>query len=77
MQGEKAIRIICSRFKWVTDTQIRILNESNIDCLFDICTDDPEDKDIDARYLKLISVVKVDNELQNRNKLNSNHYYHH
>ena len=61
----------------MTDTQIRILNESNIDCLFDICTDDPEDKDIDARYLKLISVVKVDNELQNRNKLNSNHYYHH
>ena len=71
--SEHAIKLICSRFHWVTEKIIRFINESNLDCMIEICTTDPEDKDIDKRYFKLISAVKVDNLFENLTELNSPH----
>ena len=71
--GEKAILIILSRFKWINDKHIRFINQSNLDCIFEIKTTDPEDKKVEARYLELISVAKVDNEFRNLHKLDSSH----
>ena len=34
--GWKAIQIIVSRFQWVTESVIRFVNESNLDCLLEI-----------------------------------------
>ena len=59
--GWKAIKIIASRFRWVTERVFRFINESNLDCLIEICTTDPDDLDINCRYFKLLSSVKVDN----------------
>ena len=53
---------------------MRIVNESNIDCLFEMRTTDPDDKDSAKRYLKLLSAVKVDNQHENMTQLDSNHY---
>lgn len=36
MMGTKAIKIITSRFKWISDTKFRFINQSNIDCIFEI-----------------------------------------
>ena len=50
---------------WQSEKRLRIINESNIECYFDLETSDPQDKDIKARYLKLVSSVKIDNEYEN------------
>ena len=71
--GEMALKIICSRIKWENEKQLRIINESNLDCLFEMRSHDPEDKDIESRYLKLISVVKIDNLHENKSKIDSPH----
>ena len=72
-EGEMAIKIICSRIKWEDERILRIINESNLDCLFEMCSTDPDDKDVDARYLKLLSVVKIDNLHENLTRIDSNH----
>lgn len=69
-----AIKIICSRIKWEDERILRIVNESNLDCLFEMCYEGLEDKDIESRYLKLLSAVKVDNQHENMTKLDSNHF---
>ena len=38
MMGTKAIKIIASRFKWLSDTKFCFINQSNIDCIFEIVT---------------------------------------
>ena len=73
-EGEMAIKIICSRIKWESERVLRIVNESNLDCLFEMRSIDPEDKDPSARYLKLLSAVKVDNQHMNMDRLDSNHF---
>jgi hypothetical protein len=59
--GENAFKIITSRIKWSSENVLRVVNAANLDCLFQLSTTDPTDQNIDARYLKLISCVKVDN----------------
>ena len=71
--GHMAVALLSSRFKWITEKSFRIVNKSNLDCLFEICSKDPEDRSIDARYLKLISVAKVDNLHQNTERLDAAH----
>ena len=44
IEGQKAIKIICSRMKWEGERLLRIINQSNIDCLFEMKTTDPDDK---------------------------------
>lgn len=58
---------------WMSESRLKIINESNIECIFDILTTDPSDKDIKARYLKLVSSVKIDNEYENMRRRNSPH----
>ena len=41
--GEDAIKLICSRISWQSETLISIINESNIECLFEIRSTDPYD----------------------------------
>ena len=72
-EGQKAIQIICSRMKWETERRLRIVNESNLDCLFEMRNDDPDDEFIEDRYLKLLSVVKIDNQHENMNGIDSPH----
>lgn len=64
---------MCSRISWEDENIIRVINESNLDCLFEICSTDPKDEDMKARYLKLLSVAKVDNLHGNINQLDSPH----
>jgi len=71
--GWNAIKLICSRFQWVTEKVIRFVNESNLDCLFEICTSDPEDLDVSARYFKMLSAVKIDNLHENKKFRDSPH----
>ena len=71
--GQGAIQIICSRVKWESERRLRIINEGNIECIFEMCTSDPDDKDIDARYLKLQSSAKIDNEFENMTQRDSPH----
>ena len=73
-EGEMAIKIICSRIKWESERVLRIVNESNLDCLFEMRSTDPEDKEPSSRYLKLLSAVKVDNQHMNMVRLDSNHF---
>ena len=73
IKGEQAIKIICSRFKWESENRLRFVNASNLDCIFEIRTTDPKDEDINARYLELVSAVKIDNEHKNFYRLDSNH----
>ena len=63
--GWQAIKLIVSRFAWVTESVIRIINESNLDCLLEICSTDPKDELESARYFKLLSAAKVDNLFEN------------
>ena len=74
IKGEQAIKIICSRFKWESENRLRFVNASNLDCIFEIRTTDPKDEDINARYLELVSAVKIDNEHKNFYRLDSNHF---
>ena len=75
--GDKAILLILSRFKWISDKRIRFINQSNLDCIFEIKTNDSSDKRVEARYLELISVAKVDNEFRNLKKLDCPHMMDH
>ena len=61
LAGENSVKIIASRFKWESDRTFRIVNRSNLDCLFELCSNDADDLDPSARYIKLLSVVKIDN----------------
>ena len=45
LESKKAIQLIVSRFKWVDNKIFRFVNKSNLDCMFEMCTDDPQDKD--------------------------------
>ena len=72
-EGQKAIQIICSRIKWEDERRLRIVNESNLDCLFEMKNNDPEDKYIEDRYLQLLSVVKIDNQHENMVVIDSPH----
>ena len=72
-EGQGAIQIICSRTMWYSEKQLLIINESNIECIFDLCTTDPKDESMDARYLKLVSSVKIDNEYENMRRRDSPH----
>ena len=72
-RGWNAIKLIVSRFQWVTEKVIRFINESNLDCLVEICTTDSADKDRDARYFKLMSACKVDNLFENIYEDDSKH----
>ena len=49
------------------------MNKSNLDCLFQICSTDSQNLTIESRYLRLMSVVKVDNMHQNMTELDSPH----
>ena len=69
------IELLFSRIKWVDERTIRVLNSSNMDCLFKMASTDDEDRDLNARYLKLISIVKVDNQHENLSKMDSKHYF--
>lgn len=74
LEKKAALQLICSRFKWESERTFRIVNRSNMDCLFEMCTrDGKQDKDIKNRYLKLLSCVKVDNHHENMYKLDSPH----
>ena len=64
-EGEGAIKIICSRMTWLSERVLRIVNEENLDCLFEMTSTDPKDETIEARHLKLLSIVKIDNLLEN------------
>ena len=75
--GESALKIICSRFKWESERVFRVVNSSNLDCLFEICSSDKLDRDIKQRYLKLLSCVKVDNLHENQIRLDSPHLLSH
>lgn len=70
LTGTSAIKIIVSRFKWITENKFQFINESNLDCIFEIFSngDRPED-----RYIRLMSAVKIDNLITNINKRDSNH----
>ena len=57
---------------WVTKTRLKIINASNIECLFDI-TGDLKSKKKSTRKLKLVSSVKIDNEFENLDKRDSPH----
>ena len=59
----------------MSDRTFRIVNRSNLDCLFEMCSTDPEDVSLEARYLKLISVAKVDNQHMNNDQLDSAHLF--
>ena len=58
---------------WLEEKRLKIINESNIECIFDIVTSDPKSNDISTRYLKLVSSVKIDNEYENMRERNSPH----
>ena len=66
-----------SRIKWVEGDRLRILNNANLDCIFEMVVQDKEGKPLDvfSRHLKLISVVKVDNLYENLVKLDSQHMF--
>ena len=71
--GSGSINIIMSRIKWQSETMIRIVNESNIDCIFEIVDTNPEANSTKTRYLKLISAVKIDNQHLNMDKIDAPH----
>lgn len=85
MGGEKAIQMIASRFKWISEDSFRIINESNMDCIFEICSSeesaisaeaslDADQAAAERRYLKLVSCVKLDNRFENQKKLDARHF---
>ena len=43
LDEKKAVRLISSRFKWVDEKVFRIINQSNVDCLFEMVTTDLTD----------------------------------
>ena len=77
MEGEPALKLILSRIKWKSDRIIHIVNASNLDCYFELCSTDESDNDPTKRYLKLLSAVKIDNEFENMKKMDSPHMMDH
>ena len=75
--GDKAIVMILSRFKWISDKHLRFVNRSNLDCIFEIKTTDPNDLREEDRFLELISVAKIDNEYRNLMRLDCPHMMDH
>lgn len=75
--SEASVKIICSRVAWKSENQLRIVNLGDIDCIFELSSTDPEDKDPDARYLKLVSVSKIDNLHVNKLRMDVPHMIHH
>ena len=73
LDNKQALQLICSRFKWESERRFRVINRGNLDCLFEMCTTDPKDKDINQRYLRLVSTVKIDNLHENQIRLDSKH----
>ena len=70
-----SIELVFSKIKWHDERTIRYLNSSNLDCLFELASTDPDDKDMNARYLKLLSIVKIDNQHENIKKPDSKHFF--
>ena len=62
---------------WHSEKVLRIINEENLDCLFEMTSSDLKDDPIEARYLKLLSVVKIDNLLENTIMRDSPHLIEH
>ena len=61
---DKAIDMIFSRITWVNDKDeklLRIATQNNLDCIIRIQNDDPDDEYEVDRYIKVISISKVDN----------------
>ena len=54
---------------------LRILTQNNLDCIFEMCTTDPKDESMKSRYLKLISVSRIDNLYTDTYVLDSPHFY--
>ena len=76
LDQKQAVRLICSRLQWVSEKpklRFRIINQSNIDCIFEVDHKGIFDDDPKNRYLKLISAVKVDNLHENQNEIDSDH----
>ena len=71
LDKKQAISLIASRFKWVDEKVFRIINQSNVDCLFEMVSTDPTDQDPSQRSLKLLSAVKIDNLRENQDTLDS------
>ena len=40
----ESLKIICSRFLWISDRKFRIVNQANLDCIFEICDDQGKEK---------------------------------
>lgn len=79
MNDQEAINLVFSRMKWEdqdkNEKTLRIVTQSNLDCIFEIRTSDPENKDPNQRYLHLLSAVKIDNLHTDYQKIDSNHYF--
>lgn len=58
---------------WYSERHLLIINESNIESIFELCTTDKNDQSMEARYLKLVSSVKIDNEYENMRRRDSPH----
>ena len=77
-QEEVALDLIFSRIKWEqhdNERRLRIVTQNNLDCIFEMRTTDQQDLDQSQRYLKLLSVCKVDNLHQNSVQLDSPPFY--
>ena len=77
--GPDGLKLLFSRMRWEPDQnerRLRILTENNLDCIFEMSSTDPTDKDPKQRYLKLISVCKIDNLYTDTDNLDSHHFYH-
>ena len=71
LTGTSAIKIIVSRFKWLTETRFQFINESNLDCIFEIY--ETGNRGAIDRHIRLMSAVKIDNLITNIDKRDSNH----
>lgn len=74
----QAIDMIFSRMKWVNDEselRLRIVTQTNLDCVFEICSTDMEDKDQSQRFMKLLSACRIDNMHTDNFRANSPHYF--
>ena len=75
LRGERALKLIYSRFKWESESRLRFINSANLDCIFEIRSTDPKDESVESRYLQLISAVKIDNKFDNQKNLDSPHVF--
>ena len=77
-QLETALDLIFSRLKWEPDEnerRLRIVTKNNLDCILEMRSYDDQDLDPSQRYLKLLSVCKIDNLHTNLVKRDSPHFY--